>query len=119
MVSRGESAMPRLKAVYPISGENTRALPVKNLPAAISFYEARLGFSVVSQDESSATVVRDDVSLGLILSAEHEPGKAGSLAVLVDDLAVLHRELQAKGANPGEFGVDEWNARQHRTFFVR
>lgn len=111
--------MPRLKAVYPISGEDTTALPVKDLEEAISFYETKLGFRALSRDASSATIARDDVRLGLILSAQHEPGKAGSIAFLVDELEALHRELHAKGADPGKFGIGEWSGRQHRTFFTR
>jgi hypothetical protein len=37
----------------------------------------------------------------------------------VDDLEGLRRELDTSGANPGEFGLDEWGGRRHRTFFVR
>jgi lactoylglutathione lyase len=36
-----------------------------------------------------------------------------------DDLDAMHRELKARGGNPGEFGIDEWGGRQYRTFFLR
>ena len=45
--------MVRLMAVYPVSGEDTNALPVKNIGPAVSFYEVVLGFSVVSRDAST------------------------------------------------------------------
>ncbi len=111
--------MARLKAVHPISDEDTTALPVKDLQAAITFYQTVLGFSVVSRDSSTAVLARDDVRIGLVQNVNHEPGKAGSLAFAVDDLEALHRELQATGGSPGEFGIDEWDGRKHRTFFVR
>ncbi len=111
--------MARLKAVYPISGEDTQALPVKDLEPAITFYQAVLGFSVASLDSSRADLARDDVRLGLVRNLSHEPGRAGSLAFLVDDLEAMHRELEANGGAPGEFGIDEWDDRQHRTFFLR
>lgn len=111
--------MARLKAVHPISNEDTTALPVKDLQAAITFYQTVLGFSVDSRDSSTAVLARDEVRIGLVQKVDHEPGKAGSLAFAVDDLEALHRELQASGGSPGEFGIDEWGGGQHRTFFVR
>src|SRR5262245_29667035 len=111
--------MARLKAVCPISDEDTKALPVKDLGAAIAFYETVLGFSVVSRDSSTAVLTRDQVRIGLIWKVDHEPGKAGSLAFEVDELEEMHHELQASGGDPGEFGIDEWGGKQHRTFFMR
>ncbi len=111
--------MTRIEAVYPIAGEDIAALPVKDLAGAISFYEAVLGFSTVSRDSSAAVVARDGVRLGLVQRAEHEPGKAGSLAFEVSELEEVHRELQSRGGKPGEFGTDEWDGKLHRTFFLR
>src|SRR5215471_12478394 len=48
------------------------------------------------------------------LGARHGTNSSG-----VADLDALHRELQARGGEPGEFGVDEWGGKQHRTFFLR
>jgi hypothetical protein len=31
----------------------------------------------------------------------------------------MHKELQRSGAEPGEFGVDEWTGQSYRTFFLR
>jgi lactoylglutathione lyase len=111
--------MTQLVAAYPISGEDLLALPVRTLDRAIAFYEAQLGFTVVERETTAATVARDGVRIGLVWRADHEPGQAGSLAVEVDDLDALHRELVESGAQPGAFGVDEWDGRTHRTFFVR
>ena len=111
--------MARLIAAYPISDEDTTALPVRALDAAIRFHEAVLGFSVVQRTHTGATLARDGVRLGLVVRADHDPGRAGSLAIEVDDLDALHRELERDGGLPGEFGVDEWDGRTHRTFFLR
>ena len=46
--------MAQLQAVAPISNEDVNALPVKDLGPAIAFYEAVLGFTVVSRDSASA-----------------------------------------------------------------
>ena len=111
--------MARLEAVYPISGENPAALPVKHLDAAVAFYGAVLGFTLLRLEASTAQLQRDNVQIGLVQSDDHEPGKAGSLAFAVDDLDLMHRELEMNGAKPGVFGTDEWGGKQYRTFFVR
>jgi len=111
--------MAKLKSVGPISGEDTNALPVKDIGPAVKFYETILGFSVAGQDASAASLTRDHVRIGLVRRADHQPGQAGSLAFAVDDLDAMHRELRAKGGNPGEFGIDEWGGNRYRTFFLR
>ena len=111
--------MARLKSVGPISGEDTNALPVKDIGPAVAFYETVLGFSVVSRDSTTAALQRDGVRVGLVRQPDHEPGRAGSLAFAVDDLDAMRRELVAKGGNAGEFGTDEWGGKRYRTFFLR
>jgi predicted enzyme related to lactoylglutathione lyase len=111
--------MAQLKSVYPISGEDLNALPVKKIGPAIAYYETVLGFSVMSQDPSTASLSRDDVRIGLMRKPDHEPKEAGSMAFAVDDLDAMHHELQSNGANPGKFGTDQWGGKQYRTFFVR
>jgi catechol 2,3-dioxygenase-like lactoylglutathione lyase family enzyme len=111
--------MAKLKAVSPVSDEDTDALPVKDLAAAICFYETVLGFSVLSRDSLTAILARDGVRVGLIWKPDHEPGKAGSLAFAVDELEAMHRELQTSGGSPGEFGIYEWGGKKFRTFFLR
>jgi hypothetical protein len=71
------------------------------------------------RDAATAVLARDEVRIGLFRRGNHEPGQAGSLAFEVDDLEALHRELQARGGEPGEFGIDEWGGKQHHTFFLR
>jgi catechol 2,3-dioxygenase-like lactoylglutathione lyase family enzyme len=111
--------MTRFLGVYPIGDEDVKRLPVKSPQVAAAFYRGLLGFSLVRDDGDMAMVERDVVRIGLKAEPNHEPGRAGSLAIEVDDLEALHRELEKAGAAPGEFGVDEWNGRSHRTFFVR
>ena len=111
--------MPRLLGAYAISDEDLRALPVRDLEAMIDFYTRVMAFTVSQRDDASAIVERDDVQLGLIVRDDHDPGRAGSVAIEVDDLVELHAELARSGGEPGVFGEDEWNDRMHRTFFVR
>ena len=111
--------MTRLLAGYPISNEDLTALPVRALAPALTFYETVLGFILVLREGASATVARDAVRLGLSERANHDPARAGSVAIEVDDLEALHQEFTRAGGRPGEFGVDEWAGRTHHTFFVR
>jgi predicted enzyme related to lactoylglutathione lyase len=111
--------MAKLKAVAPISGEDINALPVKELASAITFFEKVLGFSASQRTDTTIILIRDHVRIGLTQNPNHQPGKAGSLAFAVDDLQAMHDELNAKAANPGKLGIDRWDGRQYRTFFLR
>jgi catechol 2,3-dioxygenase-like lactoylglutathione lyase family enzyme len=111
--------MAHLLAVQPISDEDVSSLPVRSLDPAIGFYESVLGFRTTHRDAGRASLRRDHVAIGLVATPGHEPGRAGSVAIAVDDLESLYHELQAAGARPGEFGRDEWDGQSHRTFFVR
>jgi lactoylglutathione lyase len=111
--------MAKLVLVSPISGEDTNMLPVKDLRGAISYYESALGFTTAMQDDSTAVLRRDEVQIGLVVQKDHRSSEAGSLAFAVDNLDELHHELSKRGGIPGEFGIDEWGGKQHRTFFMR
>jgi lactoylglutathione lyase len=111
--------MTQFKAVYPISNEDTNALPVKEIGPAVAFYKQVLGFSVVSNDSTTALLKRDDVQIGLIRKEDHQPPQAGSCCFAISDLESLRDELEANGGEPGEFGIDEWGGKRYRTFFLR
>jgi lactoylglutathione lyase len=111
--------MTQFKAVYPISNEDTNALPVKEIGPAVAFYEALLGFTVVSSEPTTAALKRDEVQIGLIRKEDHEPRQAGSCCFAISDLESLRNELEANGGKPGELGIDEWGGKKYRTFFLR
>ena len=46
------------------------ALPVRDMPAAIAFYETRFGFDVVHSDEGFAKLERDDAQVHLWLAGD-------------------------------------------------
>jgi len=107
------------KAVYPISNEDTNALPVKELGPPIEFYTNMLGFSVVASDSTTALLKRDEVQIGLIRKADHDPLKAGSCYFDVSDVDALRRELEGKGAKPGAIKIQAHDGKNYRLFFVR
>jgi catechol 2,3-dioxygenase-like lactoylglutathione lyase family enzyme len=111
--------MKQFKAVYPISGEDLSALPVKAIDPAVAFYQSVLGFSVVASNEATATLQRDDVRLGLVRKPDHKPEEAGSWAFAVVDLDAMHRELDRRGLDLGGIRIDEWDGKRYRVFFLR
>ena len=111
--------MKQLKGVYPISGEDLSALPVKEIGPAVTFYKTVLAFSVVSQDAATATVQRDDARLGLVKKPYHKPEEAGSCAFAVTDLDTMRAELDGRGLDLGTIRIDEWDGKKYRVFFLR
>ena len=111
--------MKQFKGVYPISGEDLAALPVKAIGPAVEFYRAVLGFTVVSQDEKRATVQRDDARLGLVARPDHKPEEAGSCAFGVADLDAARAELDGRGLDLGLIHTQEWGGKRYRVFFLR
>ena len=111
--------MATLKSVSPVSNEDTRMLPVKELGPAIAYYESVMGFTTVGRDAHTAILRRDNAEIGLVAKSDHQPHEAGSLAFKVDDLDALHCELAERGGKPGEFDIEDWGGKQFRTFFMR
>jgi hypothetical protein len=111
--------MKQFNGVYPISGEDLSALPVKAIGPAVNFYLSVLGFAIVASDESAATVQRDDARLGLVLYPDHQPEVAGSCAFAVADLDAMYQELNGRGLDMCEIRTDEWDGKKYRVFFLR
>ena len=111
--------MTRFNGVYPISGEDLTALPVKEIGPAVRFYHEALGFTVVSSDETAAVVMRDESRLGLVRKPDHRPEEAGSCAFAVADLDAVYGELEGRGLDLGGIGTDEWGGKKYRVFFLR
>jgi hypothetical protein len=111
--------MKQFKGIYPISGEDLNALPVKEIGPALAFYKTVLRFSVVASDEATATLQRDDARIGLIRKPDHKPEEAGSCAIAVADLEAMLAELNGRGLDLSGIRVDEWNGKKYRVFFLR
>ena len=111
--------MKQVKGVYPISGEDLAALPVKEIGPAVAFYETVLAFAVVARDETTATLQRDDARLGLVKDPDHKPEEAGSCAFAVTDLDAMRAELDGRGLDLGGIRIDEWGGKKYRVFFLR
>jgi|SRR5918992_2340334 catechol 2,3-dioxygenase-like lactoylglutathione lyase family enzyme len=86
-----------LQKAWGYQGDNTN-LPVRDLAAALPFYETVLGFRVVSRSDApynSAVLARDQVQIGLAENGG-DPTQDGC-AFQVEDLESLSAELKANG----------------------
>jgi hypothetical protein len=111
--------MKQFTGVYPISGEDLSALPVKEIGPAVEFYTTVLRFSVVARDDVMATVQRDDARLGLVRKPNHKREEAGSCALAVADLDAMRAELDGRGLDLSEIRIDVWGGKKYRLFFLR
>src|SRR5262245_59042524 len=77
---------------------NNMNLPVKNLAAALTFYETVLGFRVLSRSDTpheSAVLARDQVQIGL--AENGGDSSQDGCAFHVKDLEALFAEFKANG----------------------
>ena len=105
------------KSVHPIGDTDTNALPVKEIGPAIGYYTHVLGFSVVTKDKKSATLARDDARIGLAVNGR-DPEQA-SCYFAVSDAEALRQELDGKGIEPGDIGVQDHGGKSYRIFFAK
>ena len=108
------------QAVSPIGESDPNDLPVRNLAAAVSYYEQQLGFTVVSKEDAphrAATIRRDAVVLRLAENGG-EPEQA-SCYVAVRDVEGLHQELAAQRLDVSAIRLDQYGGQTYRVFFLR
>jgi catechol 2,3-dioxygenase-like lactoylglutathione lyase family enzyme len=110
---------PRFKAVSPYQND-VLALPVRDLNAASKWYSEHFGMTEVDRrDHPVPTVIleRDGIRIGFAMNGG-DASKDGA-AVLVSNIRGMKAELDAKGANIGNWRVDEWDdGRKYQVFFV-
>lgn len=103
--------------VYPIGDTDVNNLPVKHLGPAIGYYTQVLGFSVVSRDEKTAVLRRDEAQIGLAENGR-DPEQA-SCYFAVGDVEALRRELEQAGIEPSPIREDEHEGKHYRVCFAR
>jgi catechol 2,3-dioxygenase-like lactoylglutathione lyase family enzyme len=109
-----------LEKVFGYQGDTT-SLPVRDLAAALPFYETVLGFRVVSRGDSphsSALLARDQVQIGLAENGG-DPTQDGC-AFHVKGLQSLFAEFKANGLQKelSEFGIEQRNGFAWKVFYV-
>ena len=111
--------MKQFKTISPIGDGDTNAVPVKDIASAIRFYTQTLGFLLVTKDEQSAVLKRDDVQIRLVAKADHDPKRAGSFYFNVADVETLRCEFEGKGGKPGATEIQKYEGKNYRLFFIR
>jgi catechol 2,3-dioxygenase-like lactoylglutathione lyase family enzyme len=95
-------------------------LPVRDVNAAIPFYESVMGFRLVSRQDTPlkcAILERDDIRIGLAENGG-EPEQEGCFFE-VDDVEAASAELKQRGySNDTAFRVDRHGDKSFRVFFV-
>jgi lactoylglutathione lyase len=109
-----------LDRAYGYQGNNM-ALPVADIDAAVPFYEAVLGFRVISRAETpqrSVMLERDAVQIGLVENGG-DPSQDGC-AFHVTHLRALFEEFKANGLRKelSEFSSERRGDTDWKVFFV-
>ena len=109
-----------LKSASGYQGDNMN-LPVKDVDAAIPFYETVMGFRVLSHSESprrSAVLGRDGVRIALVENGG-DPSQDGC-AFEVDDAELLFGELKTNGLQRelSKFNVEQHGGTSWKVFYV-
>ena len=112
--------MAALEKAFGYQGNNMN-LPVRDLTAAVAFYETVLGFRVVSRSDTphkSAVLARDRVQMALAENGG-DPAQDGC-AFHVTDLASLFAEFKANGLQKelSEFDIEQHDGAAWKVFYV-
>ena len=108
------------KTAYPYA-EDEMNLPVLKIDAAIPFYEAVMGFRVVSRSDSphkSAVLERDEIRIGLAENGG-DPAQEGCFFE-VDSAEAAFAELKSNGLKKeaADFRIDQHGDTSYKVFFV-
>jgi catechol 2,3-dioxygenase-like lactoylglutathione lyase family enzyme len=109
-----------LEAAWGYQGDSMN-LPVRDLVAALPFYEEVLGFQVVSRSEAphrSAVLARDKVQIGL--AENGGDSTQDGCAFQVKHLDSLFEEFKANGLQKEltEFEIEEHDGVASKVFYV-
>ena len=109
---------PQFKAAYPYQ-KDVLALPVTDLDAAARWYSDHFGMREVERRQEPVPAVileRDGTKIGFAVNGG-DPGQDGA-AVLVSNILGMRDELEAAGAQTGNWRIDERNGVKFQVFFV-
>jgi catechol 2,3-dioxygenase-like lactoylglutathione lyase family enzyme len=111
---------PTLEKVWGYQGDHMN-LPVRDLAAALPFYETVLGFRLLSRSETphkSAALIRDHVHIGL--AENGGDSTQDGCAFHVKGLQLLFAEFKANGLQKelSEFGTENHDGVAWKVFYV-
>jgi|GEM_PF-268035 lactoylglutathione lyase len=116
---KGDLAMTR-KAVYQHAApylKDAMNLPVKSVNEALPFYENTMGFQRFEKTDSSVTLIRDEIRIGLAENGG-DPTQEGCF-FQVDDVEKAFEELKFNGLSiEANYRVDTHREHRFKVFFV-
>ena len=109
-----------LEKAWGYQGDNMN-LPVRNLAAALPFYETVLGFRVMSRSatpHNSVVLARDQIQIGL--AENGGDSTQDGCAFHVNDLEALFAEFKANGLQKelSEFNIESRDGVAWKVFYV-
>lgn len=110
-----------MKAVFKSAApyaDDAMNLPVRDVDAAIPYYEKTLGFRVVSRQQSphrSAILARDNIHIGLAENGG-DPEQEGCFFE-VNDVEAAYEEIKGTAPTESAFRVDKMGSVSYRVFF--
>lgn len=108
----------RYKAAYPFQ-DDVLALPVEDIDRAAAWYGERFGLREVERRQSPVPTVileRDGARIGFAVNGGD--ATQDGAAILVEDIASVRDELEAKGVSTGNWRIDERDDGKYQVFFV-
>lgn len=99
--------------------EDLLALPVLDIDTASAWYCQHFGMTEVERTAAEpATVIlqRDAIRLGFAVNGG-DASQDGA-AIVVANVAELHKEFQAAGVNPGKLKIEKRDGKRFNAFFV-
>jgi catechol 2,3-dioxygenase-like lactoylglutathione lyase family enzyme len=93
-------------------------LPVRDLEAAVPFYETVMGFRLVSRRDKFAILGRDGIQIGLAENGG-DPSQEGCFFE-VDSAEAAFEELKSNGLKKEDAGfrIDRYGKTSYKVFFV-
>ena len=111
-----------MKAVYKRAApyaDDAMNLPVKDVDAAIPYYEKTFGFRVAARSGDpykSVVLARDAIQIGLAENGG-DPSQEGCFFE-VDDIETAFEEIKGKPPVDSDFRIDRFSDTSFRVFFV-
>lgn len=110
-----------MKAVFKSAApyaDDAMNLPVRDVEAAIPYYEKTFGFRVVSRQRAphrSAILARDNIQIGLAENGG-DPTQEGCFFE-VDNVEAAYQELKGTPPTESAFRLDKFGSVTYRVFF--
>ena len=84
----------------------------ESVAEALAYFTAKLGFTVVWQDDDGAGVKRGAIAFNLVRNTDRHWAENCSCSIAVSDLDALHGEYRGVGLRLGALDIKPWGRRE-------